>query len=436
MEPTVIRAGEQLTLFAGGINHKEQSDRTSTFVDNMKLPVHRWFRYSAGFSAEWVREVIGRFRENHTVSLFDPFAGSGTTLLVGQECGARSCGIEAHPFIARVARAKLLWSENAERYFRFAEEILRRAKKNGGTVEGYPSLIYKCFPEDALSELDALKRAWLQTADGSAASELCWLALTGILRACSPVGTAQMELIQPRKRKQNFARPFEAFPAQIDTMLKDMQLFQRLVHNAQATIYEGDARDCAMIEDNSANLVITSPPYANNYDYADATRLEMTFWGEVSGWGDLHERVRCHLVRSCSQHASLQEEGLDQLLKEKLLRPIIDDLRQACENLAKERLRHGGKKNYHLMIAAYFSDMAKVWVALRRVCRRGGQVCFVIGDSAPYGIYVPVHQWLGELALAAGFESFDFEKTRDRNVKWKNRKHKVPLCEGRLWVEG
>jgi hypothetical protein len=24
---------------------------SSTFVDNMRLPVHRWFRYSAGFSA-------------------------------------------------------------------------------------------------------------------------------------------------------------------------------------------------------------------------------------------------------------------------------------------------------------------------------------------------------------------------------------------------
>jgi hypothetical protein len=27
---------------------------TSDFLDNMRLPVHRWFRYSAGFSAEWV----------------------------------------------------------------------------------------------------------------------------------------------------------------------------------------------------------------------------------------------------------------------------------------------------------------------------------------------------------------------------------------------
>ena len=63
-------------------------------------------------------------------------------------------------------------------------------------------------------------------------------------------------------------------------------------------------------------------------------------------------------------------------------------------------------------------------------------VCFVIDDSATYVIYVPVIEWMGRLAQSAGFESFEFEKTRDRNVKWKNRKHNVPLCEGRLWVRG
>jgi len=49
---------------------------------------------------------------------------------------------------------------------------------------------------------------------------------------------------------------------------------------------------------------------------------------------------------------------------------------------------------------------------------------------------VPVIEWLGKLALAAGFESWTFNKLRDRNNKWKNRKHRVPLCEGHLWVRG
>ena len=63
-----------------------------------------------------------------------------------------------------------------------------------------------------------------------------------------------------------------------------------------------DARKCTTVPDGWPTLVITPPPYANHYDYADATRLEMAFMGEIRGWGGLQETVRRHLVRACSQH--------------------------------------------------------------------------------------------------------------------------------------
>ena len=88
------------------------------------------------------------------------------------------------------------------------------------------------------------------------------------------------------------------------------------------------------------------------------------------------------------------------------------------------------------MAAAYFKDLGDVFHALRSLCKRGSKICFVVGDSAPYGVYLPVDKWLGELALSAGFKSYSFEKIRDRNIKWKNRKHRVPLHEGRLWIKG
>jgi hypothetical protein len=42
---------------------------------------------------------------------------------------------------------------------------------------------------------------------------------------------------------------------------------------------------------------------------------------------------------------------------------------------------------------------------------------------------------VGELAMAVGFKSYRFDKLRDRNIKWKNRKHRVPLKEGLLRIE-
>jgi hypothetical protein len=88
------------------------------------------------------------------------------------------------------------------------------------------------------------------------------------------------------------------------------------------------------------------------------------------------------------------------------------------------------------MVAAYFCDLARVWQNMRRFAAPGSDVCFVIGDSAPYGVYVPADVWLTKLAEAAGFGDARFEKLRDRNIKWKNRKHRVPLKEGNLWLRG
>ncbi len=162
----------------------------------------------------------------------------------------------------------------------------------------------------------------------------------------------------------------------------------------------------------------------------------MTFWGEINGWGDLQDTVRKHLIRSCSQHAAADRLVLDDVLAEAVLDPIRRDLSTACRTLAEVRETKGGRKNYHTMAAAYFRDLGLVFKSLRSLCRPGGFACFVIGDSAPYGVYLSVDSWLGELALAAGFKSYSFEKIRDRNIKWKNRKHRVPLKEGRLWIEG
>ncbi len=87
-------------------NISNSFNSSCTFIDNMKLPVHRRFRFSAGFSAQWVETIISKFQEQGETTVLDPFAGSGTTLLVSERLGVECFGIEAHPFVARIARAK------------------------------------------------------------------------------------------------------------------------------------------------------------------------------------------------------------------------------------------------------------------------------------------------------------------------------------------
>jgi len=413
---------------------------SGSFVNNMKLPVHRWFRYSAGFSAEWVRHLIrSRIRAGKNLVVLDPFAGVGTTLLACDAEHVKSTGFETHPFIFRVLRAKLDSTTVAPKRLRsYLDDFYSTVCDTEPRLDpDQPSLLLKCYTSESLAELDVFKQVYLREyTNDSPESRLLWLAITSILRACSTAGTAQWQYILPRKSKANVLPPMEAFKSKANEIVDDVIYAQRHGWLPLSQIVQIDARQPEVTGRPFVDLVVTSPPYPNNYDYADATRLEMTYWGEIAGWGDLQSSVRTHLIRSCSQHAAAERLELESILEEPILAPIRDELGAACHTLAKIRLTRGGKKSYHTMAAAYFADMGHVFRSLRQVCHSGSELCFVVGDSAPYGIYLSVDEWLGKLALASGFLSYKFEKIRDRNVKWKNRKHRVPLQEGRLWIEG
>ncbi len=414
-----------------------RSARSGTFTDNMKLPIHRWFRYSAGFSAEWVEQLIHEYSPS---SVLDPFAGSGTTLLAAEAAEVLAYGYESHPFVARIATAKTHWNQPVEKLLEAKEELLLVALRNTSPEMGVvPDLLNRCYTPEALQQLYALRDAYLFCAMrfDPEISQLLWLGITAILRSCSFVGTAQWQYVLPNKRKLKSLDPFTAFEQKILDMSIDMAILRNTGCRSDAKVLLHDARAVSdEIPRNSIDLVVTSPPYPNNYDYADATRLEMTFWGEIRGWCDLQETVRQFIIRSCSQHATAERLKLETLLADKSVDSIREELSAVCNELSEVRQTKGGKKAYHTMIAAYFCDLSKVFQALRPLCKVGSTLCFVIGDSAPYGVYVPAENWLGRLAIAAGFNSFSFEKLRDRNIKWKNRKHRVPLYEGRLWIKG
>jgi len=406
------------------------NSRSGTFIDNMKLPVHRWFKYSAGYSAEWVENLV---EEKKPRRVLDPFVGSGTTVVACNKIGVPSVGYESHSFVNRIAATKVSFSKDTKGFVDLCRQIAEKSAKLGAYDQLESDLLIKCYDEETLDRLFRLRFSFLEM-EANEWSDLIWLCITSILRPCSKVGTAQWQYVLPNKRKSKVLEPYDAFLAKANLIAEDIEVTKEEGWKNCGEIISEDVRNPS-VQRKKFDLVITSPPYPNNYDYADATRLEMSFWGEIERWKDLQPVVRKHLVRACSQHSSAEKLTLDELYEEESIKPIKDELITICDRLGEVRLDKRGKKNYHTMIAAYFADLGKIWNWLGKVCADDATACFIIGDSAPYGVYVPVDEWLMTLASEAGFPNGTFEKLRDRNIKWKNRKHRVPLKEGRLWVK-
>lgn len=433
-----IALQSQLNLFdcETEVRSNKTVARSGTFIDNMALPVHRWFRYSAGFSAQWVEQVLYDWGINSNHTVLDPFAGSGTVSVVCDTLGLPSIAVEAHPVVSRILKAKLLWTTSPNKVSEFAEKVLNAAKNRKLDTSNNPLLLERSYDATALYALNKLKLSWQEMQKKAPESELVWLAINSILRPTAKAGTAQWQYILPNKTKKNIINPILAFQQQIEIIKSDLYWMQKRVQQSHALVISGDARTFADSNKCYVDAVITSPPYANNYDYADALRFEMTFWGDVNGWGDIHNAVRRHLIVSSSQHSSREKLVLNDLLSSDAIAPIRQELSTITNELAVVRQTHGGKKHYHTMIAAYCRDISLVLQELRKVCKAGSRMCWVIGDSAPYGVYCPIDKWIAELAIAAGFKHYSFDKLRDRNIKWKNRKHRIPLKEGLLWIEG
>jgi hypothetical protein len=261
------------------------------------------------------------------------------------------------------------------------------------------------------------------------------LALTDSLRTASVAGTGWPYIAPPddvlSKQPQNALRVFQETARQ---MYLDLESVDE-IRNCQILNVLGDSRQTQDLTNEQVVLALTSPPYLNNYDYADRTRLETYFWGLAQSWSDITERYRDKLIVAATTQVTRSEHDIETALSKEIEAAsphAYETIQQAVLKLAKKRLEKGGKKDYDVMTALYFNDMWLVLQETYRVLKKYGHFCLVLGDSAPYGVHIPTDTLIGELGLGVGFSRYDYYELRERGGKWKEnpQRHKVPLREG------
>lgn len=424
-----------------------------TFQDSLRAPVHRWFTYPAGFSYRAVEEAFRSYSIRAGQSVYDPFAGTATTNLVAKQQGIRSYGVEAHPFVQFVAQTKLYWEFDFPTLFcqidaliaeiRDAFAAQRMADIPVETI--FPELVCKCYSTEKLAKLYLCREAIFAISDAPFRN-FAKLGLTNLLRAAADVATG-WPYIAPGKAKNTATVSKDMDIAkmlrdQLHRMFGDLQEIRRSACvPGIAALIAGDARKRhAEIADASVNLAFTSPPYLNNFDYADRTRLETYFWGDAKTWGDITRNVRTQLIMSATTQVNRTDYDMSQILSEdfRAAAPhLAAQLMPKVNELSKLRLEKGGKKSYDIMVAGYFNDMLLVLREAHRVLKPGASFLLILGDSAPYGVYIPIDIYLGEMGKAVGFSRYTVEELRERGGKWKDnpQRHSVALKECILILE-
>ena len=404
--------------------------------DNMSSPVHNWYKFTAGFSYKLVDIILEDYKDKDIV-VYEPFAGCGTTLVECQKLGFRSIGNESQELMCNVIHAKLNWAITKQQYTRAKHNIKKYVEENIRIAEiaaKFHPLLVTLYDEPSLRELycirDGIKR--LRNKD---VQQFFNLALSQTLHKAA-IHPIAVPYISRSTFLSDSGKAWEKFQRISERMYSDIQ--QMPHHEQLAMVYNWDSRvKNEDVADASCGLCITSPPYLNNLDYGEVSKVHSHFFEMTNDWNDITEKVRRKLVTGATTHYRDTEFVMEEFAQKEFAQHNPDTMGKLMElygRIKENAKQRKGKKSFHILMMHYFEDMYYVLKEMRRVLRYGGEAYLVMGDSAPYGIYVPTTQILGDVALSAGFTEYSIHKIRSRGDKWKTLKnrHNISLSENIL----
>ena len=397
-------------------------------------PFDRWFRYPAGFASDYASLLLAHLGVRPGGTIVDPFAGSGVTGTAARAVGLSFAGLEAHPLIAELASLKLSHPPADPAGLRKAATAVAEGPLDTVPApDTVPDLVRQSFAPDVLGQLLALRKLVRERDQGVWAPYLKW-ALLGTLRDVASVRVGWPYQRPTISRQAPHTDPVARFRWRAAMIAEDLALVSGMPSCAtQAVIACADSREAeawSLCVPVPADGCVSSPPYLNNFDYADATRLELYFWGDVTSWAEMCRDVRSGMIVATTQQSRVPaaQEALESLSR---YGETSSEIAGLARKLAAERRERKRGKEYDQVIPSYFLGISQILENLAGALKPEAPAVWLIGDSAPYGVYIDTPAIIGRLAAEHGLALEEDMLLRHRGNRWANNstRHKMKLSE-------
>lgn len=404
--------------------------------DNLKSPIDNWYKFSPGFSYRLVEEIAERENlvRQHDPSIFDPFCGCGTTLVSSQKLQIPAMGNEAQRFMYDVIRAKLNWRirpPEFEDYLVHIADFVQSNYKGFNYKEQTHPLLRTLYEKGSLTKLYLIRNSLSQLPQKYRLFFKLALSQTLHKVALHPIA---IPYIVRSKKLNNTTEAWGFFVKTAKQMLDDVTQQSDKKRTSKIFLHDSRLRN-DMIGNGECSICISSPPYLNNLDYGENSKVHTHFFEYTKDWRDITVKVRSQLVTSSTTYYSSSKVNIDTFkqsdfyLHNKAIAERLISIARTLERSCRER-----GKTFDLMMLLYFQDMFQVLREIRRAVKKSGKVYFVLGDSAPYGCYIPTTRLIGEMSRNVGFNHFRSYLLRNRGSKWKTLRfrHSLQLAENVL----
>jgi len=417
---------EQLALFHKPTRTKEKGRKTTfsdpAFASNKVLPIHRWIPWIAGFSSEFVQSAISEFL-NEAGVVIDPFAGVGTTLVEAMKAGHDTIGFEINPYAILACEVKTEAGDISPEALRESiylfEVFFNDAVTSGRKPKSVPPKGFNTREEFYSPEvLQKVLLVWdfIETITEPQLKRMFRLAFAATMVRYSNY-SYEPSLGTRRGAGKDNIEDYDVSGAIIGKLLEMLDDIQALqdgggFQGADAKVIRDSFFNSEKhLESDVADLLITSPPYLNNYHYIRNTRPHLYWLGFAKTSKDTEPLEQANFGKYWQTVRALNRVELDFDLPASDLADVLEQLR----TLNPEKGVYGGNgwANY---AAAYFNDCYRFALGINYVLKPGASALVVIGNSILQGVHIPTDRYLGEICQAAGLEFVQIHTPRQTRV--------------------
>lgn len=406
------------------INYNKEYSSIMQFNKNKNTYIHGWYPFVEGYSKEFIRSIVNEYcKVNSCIPnlCLEPFCGSGTTPLELQKLNIKCKSFEVSPFMYNLAKAKLINSYTVRGFNKFykkleetlnqpLEDIVQVVQLNASKrIVEKDGLDKWNFDKQTMNGILDIKYVISQF-NNLKYERLFTIALASILLEISNV-YRNGKCISYKKnwKNQNITREqvHEKYLNRLrDVFLPDIKIIHSYKKNKELLsnsndCYLGDVRKNldGRVENNSIDLVITSPPYLNSRDYTDTYMIELRLLDYLKEDDDVRS-LRKKTIRSHVQVNWKKSNKLD-----------ISLLEESITELKKHEKEFWNKSLLD-MIEGYFEDMNTLFNILNKKVKKNGLIFFNVANSAYYNVEIRTDEIIAEIAEKNGFVVKEIREAR------------------------
>lgn len=360
---------------------------------------HNYHRYPAKFIPQLARRCIQNYTNKGDL-VCDPFMGCGTTVVESLIYKRKVIGIDINPVAWLITRAKSTPVE-PEKIEKEVNNILedlalyiKPDKKTQKTLINknikpiVPQLerIEYWFPNEKIrKELGIILSRINQIKD----KDIKYFCLCGFSHILKNSSIWLMKSTKPtRNLDKEPTSPLSSFKRHIKKMLRgNRKLYETIPKdvknnlNNYLSIKQDDARSLPC-EENSVNLIVTSPPYVTSYEYADLHQLTALWLEYAKNVREFREGFIGSIYKRGGEHDGIKSE------------------------LAKEEIKELSRKSNREAEAVrdYFFEMQQSFKEMYRVLKPGAKACIVIGNTQLKKVPILNAEVFVEIMINLGFK--------------------------------